>query len=306
MKLIRPNYEILTPIDGEYILKTLEKVARTCYKSEDKITDESAKTLVQKLINSGHEAMIEFFDFTVKFVCDRGVSHEIVRHRLASYAQESTRYVSSTEKRNISEFDCDNISDIISAYQQGFSIREISENSCNTEWEIRKILIENNVQIRGLNNKGNRIEDYFSKIDTPEKAYLLGLIQTDGNIKVNNNKSSLTITQHKDYAWYIKDMLLNFSDYIGDSSDRSAQQLQIGSKNIVNDLINIGIVPNKTKLQTIENTEALWMSIPDEFKNSFIRGMIDGDGWVKYYVQKKVLMKVVILDCVLLIIIYLL
>jgi len=92
MKLIRASYEILTPIDGKEILKTVEKVARTCYKSEDKIDDQSAEKMVKSLINRGHEAMIEFFDITVKFICDRGVSHEIVRHRLASYAQESTRY----------------------------------------------------------------------------------------------------------------------------------------------------------------------------------------------------------------------
>jgi len=93
MKLIKPYTEILTPINGEEILKILEKVARTCYKSEDKITNESAPKLVKALIERGHEAMIEFFDITVKFVCDRGVSHELVRHRIASFAQESTRYV---------------------------------------------------------------------------------------------------------------------------------------------------------------------------------------------------------------------
>jgi thymidylate synthase (FAD) len=93
MKLIKPYTEILTPINGEEILKTIEKVARTCYKSEDKITDESAPKLVKALIERGHEAMIEFFDITVKFICDRGVSHELVRHRIASFAQESTRYV---------------------------------------------------------------------------------------------------------------------------------------------------------------------------------------------------------------------
>ena len=92
MKLIKPYYEILTPINGDEILKTIEMVARTCYKSEDKITEDSAQKMIKSLILKGHEAMIEFFDITVKFICDRGVSHEIVRHRLASYAQESTRY----------------------------------------------------------------------------------------------------------------------------------------------------------------------------------------------------------------------
>jgi thymidylate synthase (FAD) len=93
MKLIKPYTEILTPINGKEILKTIEKVARTCYKSEDKITNESSPKLVKVLIERGHEAMIEFFDITVKFICDKGISHELVRHRIASFAQESTRYV---------------------------------------------------------------------------------------------------------------------------------------------------------------------------------------------------------------------
>jgi thymidylate synthase (FAD) len=92
MKLIKPSTEILSTIDGDVVLKTIEQVARTCYKSEDLITDDSAKKMVSNLLKNGHEAMIEFYDITVKFVCDRGVSHEIVRHRVASYAQESTRY----------------------------------------------------------------------------------------------------------------------------------------------------------------------------------------------------------------------
>lgn len=92
MKIVKPGFEILTKIDGAEILKALEVAGRTCYKSEDKITDESAIAFVKQLIVRGHEAMIEHYSITVKVICDRGVSHEIVRHRLASYAQESTRY----------------------------------------------------------------------------------------------------------------------------------------------------------------------------------------------------------------------
>ena len=99
MKLIKPYAEILTPIDGNEVLKTIEKVARTCYKSEDLITDDSAKVMVSNLLKRGHEAMIEFYDITVKFVCDRGVSHELVRHRMASYAQESTRYCNYSNEK---------------------------------------------------------------------------------------------------------------------------------------------------------------------------------------------------------------
>ena len=94
MKIIKPYYEILSDIDGIKLLKQIEKAARTCYKSEDKIAEDgsSARKLVAALIKSGHEAMIEHSQLSVKFICDRGVSHELVRHRLFSFAQESQRY----------------------------------------------------------------------------------------------------------------------------------------------------------------------------------------------------------------------
>lgn len=92
MKIVKSSFEILTPIDRESICKQIELVARTCYKSEDQITDTSAPRMVKALISRKHLAMIEHAHVSVKFICDRGVSHEIVRHRVASYAQESTRY----------------------------------------------------------------------------------------------------------------------------------------------------------------------------------------------------------------------
>lgn len=105
MKLIKPFYNILTPINGEEIIETIELAARTCYQSEGKIEQKeyqifprnftaiSGRKLVSKLIDRKHDAMLEFGQsITVKFICDRGVSHELVRHRLASFAQESTRY----------------------------------------------------------------------------------------------------------------------------------------------------------------------------------------------------------------------
>ena len=96
MKIIKAGYEILRPdpLDGIAELKHLELCARTAYKSEDRITEdgESAKKFVRMLINSGHESTLEHGGMTVKFTVDRGISHEIVRHRLASYTQESTRY----------------------------------------------------------------------------------------------------------------------------------------------------------------------------------------------------------------------
>lgn len=92
MKLIKPSYQILTDIQPDQILTRIERAGRTCYKSEDKVTTESAEKFVASLIKSGHESVIEHESFSVKFICDRGVSHELVRHRLASFSQESTRY----------------------------------------------------------------------------------------------------------------------------------------------------------------------------------------------------------------------
>jgi thymidylate synthase (FAD) len=92
MKIINAGVEFITPIDNNALLRRLEECARVCYKSEDRITDTSAAAFVGNLIRRGHEAVLEHCSFTVKFTVDRGVSHEIVRHRLASYCQESTRY----------------------------------------------------------------------------------------------------------------------------------------------------------------------------------------------------------------------
>lgn len=92
MKIIRPYTEIIGAVDGDAIIKHIELCGRVCYKSERKVTNDSAEKFVAAVIKQGHEAVLEHQSVTVKFVCDRGVSHEIVRHRLAAYCQESTRY----------------------------------------------------------------------------------------------------------------------------------------------------------------------------------------------------------------------
>jgi len=104
MKVIKAGYEILTPINRVEFLKAIEVAGRVCYKSEDKITDESSSKFVKSLIKNGHMAMIECGpDISVKFICDRGVSHEIVRHRLFSFAQESTRFCNYSKGKYGSE-----------------------------------------------------------------------------------------------------------------------------------------------------------------------------------------------------------
>jgi thymidylate synthase (FAD) len=92
MKLIKPSYEIISKIDTDYLLQLIEEAGRTCYKSEDKITPTSAKDFIKMILGRHHESVIEHGGMTVRFIVDRGVSHELVRHRLASFSQESTRY----------------------------------------------------------------------------------------------------------------------------------------------------------------------------------------------------------------------
>ena len=92
MRIINPSYEIVSEIEKDKILKNIETIGRTCYKSENKITTDSFYRFIEMLLSNGHESVLEHEKISVKFICDRGVSHEIVRHRLASFSQESTRY----------------------------------------------------------------------------------------------------------------------------------------------------------------------------------------------------------------------
>lgn len=92
MKVIKPHIIIEDSVNGKEILRKIEKIGRVCYKSENNICEESAEKFIKNIINRGHESVIEHVSISVRIICDRGVTHEIVRHRLASYSQESTRY----------------------------------------------------------------------------------------------------------------------------------------------------------------------------------------------------------------------
>lgn len=103
MNLVKPKIEVISSIDPIVIMKILEKIARGCYKSEDKVTEDSYKSFIKGIIDRGHEAMLEHASITVKFTTDRGVSHELVRHRVASFAQTSTRYCNYSKEKFGSE-----------------------------------------------------------------------------------------------------------------------------------------------------------------------------------------------------------
>lgn len=183
MRIIEPSYEILTEISegGIKELQLIEKIGRVCYKSEDKITDdgESAKKFVKMLIGRGHEAMIEHSTLSVKFTVDRGVSHELVRHRIASFAQESTRYC------NYSKDKFDNGITFIKPFF--FDTRNLEKNSFQnmSDDEIGKLRYK---EILWENQMKSAEEIYLKLIDegaTPQEAR---------SVLPNSTKTEITIT----------------------------------------------------------------------------------------------------------------
>jgi thymidylate synthase (FAD) len=99
VKIVAPSHEILFMPEGGQMLANLERAGRTCYKSEERISEQSARGFVGRLIASGHHSVIEHASISVRFVCDRGVTHELVRHRLAAFSQESTRYANYSQDK---------------------------------------------------------------------------------------------------------------------------------------------------------------------------------------------------------------
>ena len=157
MKIIKPYHEILTPINGVQMLKHIESCGRICYKSEHKITDDSYRAFVKNIIQKRHGAVLEHASISVKFVCDRGVSHEIVRHRLASYCQESTRYC------NYAKDDFQTEITVIKPFflQENTLGYRIWEQSCNGNRDDRRLTRmetfsdTENISIRTPTNAGN-------------------------------------------------------------------------------------------------------------------------------------------------------
>lgn len=178
MKNINPSYEILTQIDGVKELQHIEKIGRVCYKSEERITEdgESAKKFVSMLIKRGHEAMIEHSSLSVKFIVDRGVSHELVRHRIASFAQESTRYCNYANDKFGNEI---TVIDLFAGMQLDIAM---NKNKNMTEEKLTEIY-----------------QEWVKAIEDSEKHYLkmleLGATpQIARAVLPNSTKTEITIT----------------------------------------------------------------------------------------------------------------
>lgn len=98
IKVIKPYFIFEDKIEGIKLLKNIEKYGRVSHKSEKNISKDSYKVFLKRLLSWGHESVFEHEKVTVRIVCDRGITHELVRHRIAAYTQESTRYCNYSGK----------------------------------------------------------------------------------------------------------------------------------------------------------------------------------------------------------------
>lgn len=134
MKIIKPFHKLFLPMSGHDICKHLEMCGRVCYKSEDKITENSYEKFLKSIIKRGHESVLEHAFFTVIFRCDRITSQSIVRHRIASYSQESTRYCNYANDKfgnelTFIEIPCELFSNGIAGQKKIERVLEICENT---------------------------------------------------------------------------------------------------------------------------------------------------------------------------------
>ena len=149
MKFIEQSAEIIATNGGDKPLELIELCARTCYQSQDKITEGSAEKMINMLVKNGHLAMIEHLVITMRLITSRGVTHELVRHRMASYAQQSTRYCDSKDMHII-----------IPSWLRGNDANLLYENYINM-----KMHPSSNLYMC------NRTESYFTVLSYIERGY---------------------------------------------------------------------------------------------------------------------------------------
>ena len=144
MKVIQQSYEILTDLlDSTKILKGIERVGRVCYKSESNITQDSYIKFCKMLRDRGHEAMIEHSQLSVKFIVNRAIANEIVRHRLFSFAQESTRYINYSKDKFCNEIKVIEPENLLPANS---SVYQFWYNSCKNAEDAYMALLYDNVK----------------------------------------------------------------------------------------------------------------------------------------------------------------
>ncbi|MHA1791709.1 MAG: FAD-dependent thymidylate synthase [Promethearchaeota archaeon] len=129
VRYIPQSFEIISGFDSEKVLKLIELAGRTCYKSEDKISEDSYYNFIKMILSRGHLSVIEHACITVKIITNRGVTHELVRHRMASFSQESTRYCNYGKEKFGNEITVIDQSDFFSNDEQVSRWKKAMESS---------------------------------------------------------------------------------------------------------------------------------------------------------------------------------
>lgn len=144
MRVIQQSYEILTDLsDSMKILKDIERAGRVCYKSENNITEDSCITFCKSIISRGHEAVIEHSQLSVRFTVDRAIANELVRHRIASYCQESSRYCNYSKDKFCNEIKVIEPEDLLPRDSVDYSIWWMA---CKNAEDAYMAMLSNNVK----------------------------------------------------------------------------------------------------------------------------------------------------------------
>lgn len=176
MQIIKPTVELEFITPDAY--RVIERAGRTCYKSEDKITEESAEKFCKMIQTRNHMSVLEHASATFRIICDRGVSHEIVRHRIASFSQESTRYCNySSKKKGLTFIQPAWISDedLAATLAYNNSFKPISERDTSIDDSVEEEYVyEVGEWIEFLETVEETYNKYITKFKwTPEQARAL-------------------------------------------------------------------------------------------------------------------------------------
>jgi thymidylate synthase ThyX len=302
MKLISPEYEILTPIDGEYILKFIEKIGRVCYKSEDSISTFSAKKFIEMILKRGHESVLEHYNISVRFICNRGFCYDDQTEVLT---KDGWKLFKDTSENDL--FFTMNMATKIAEYQKRISYTEEHwdnyliygrssmvdfavtpnhrmlwyhyDSRINKKWNIDKCseIYGKRVKFqRGLFNNwdGVKIIEEYPQQSNNNFAKFMGIFITDGTLyKSKNGGGRIDLCQIKQSGRiYIKDLL----DNLGWGYKESKTGFRIYNTKLYYFLRRFFPVDKK---KTYSGAIPEWIRMaPADYIKSFLNGCIVGDG----------------------------
>lgn len=284
MKLIKPSYEIISPINRIEILKKIEAAGRTCYKSEEKITESSASNFVEMILKRGHESVIEHESISVRFICDRGVSHEIVRHRLCSFSQECISGDTEIHKGiTIKQLYDRKNSRYGKTHNKTISLKSFNENNVIVPNKINDVFYKGKQEVYEVKTKnGYSIKATLNhKFFTKNSFKLLKDLSVGDKVFVNRRKSLLIDISDND----IIDMYLNKKmnpQEIADAFSVSYRSIleRLKKLKIFNSHLNDKNKEKYNKNHTEESYKKMSKSLKTGFKNGRIiwnKGVLEKD-----------------------------